>query len=190
MSTLTTTTTTLGFALRLAVFGVGLAIFQSPNNSAIMGAVPRTKLGIASGLIATSRTLGQTSGLPLMGALFTAQVLIFSGLPHGSDVTAASAAALVSGVNVTYRMAAWVMLFSTLLAALALWLDYRNTEKTKNTEGMRNTEKMREDESTEGIKWNTEKMSKDENNEKMNEGKSSEGMNQDDNPEAPRVLSS
>ena len=145
MSTLTTTTPTLGFALRLAGFGVGLAIIQSPNNSAIMGAAPPTKLGIASGLIALSRTLGQTSGLPLMGALFTAQVLLFSGLAHGSDVTAAPAAALVSGVNITYRMAALVMLFSTLLAALALWLDYRNTEK------MKNSEKMKEDDNIEAV---------------------------------------
>jgi hypothetical protein len=83
--------------------------------------------------------------MPLMGALFTAQVLAVSLLPHGSDVTNAPATALVSGVNDTYRMAAWVMLVSTLLAALALWLDYRNTEK------IRNTEKMNQDESAEGM---------------------------------------
>jgi EmrB/QacA subfamily drug resistance transporter len=154
MSTLTAAVTTLGFGLRLAVFGVGMAIFQSPNNSAIMGAAPHHKLGIASGLIALSRTLGQTSGMPLMGALFTAQVLAVSLLPHGSDVTNAPATALVSGVNDTYRMAAWVMLVSTLLAALALWLDYRNTEKIRNTEGVKeneNTEKMKQDESVEGM---------------------------------------
>jgi EmrB/QacA subfamily drug resistance transporter len=125
MSTLSAGVTVMGFALRVALFGVGMAIFQSPNNSAIMGSVPRHKLGIASGLMALSRNLGQTSGMPLMGALFTAQVLAAGLLPLGADVTSAPAAALTSGINDTYRVAGLVMFTATLLAALALWLDYR-----------------------------------------------------------------
>jgi MFS family permease len=125
MSTLNANVTVVGFGLRVALFGIGLAIFQSPNNSAIMGSVPRHKLGIASGLMALSRNLGQTSGLPLMGALFTTQVLAAGRLALGTDVTTAPAAALTSGINDTYRVAGLVILGSTLLAVLALWLDYR-----------------------------------------------------------------
>jgi len=33
---------------RLAVFGIGNAIFQTPNNSAVMGGVPKNRLGVAS----------------------------------------------------------------------------------------------------------------------------------------------
>jgi len=129
MSTLDAGVTVVGFAMRVALFGVGMAIFQSPNNSAVMGSVPRHKLGIASGLLALSRNLGQTSGLPLMGALFTTQVLAASLLPVGSDVTAAPAAALTSGINDTYRLAGLVILASTLLAVLALWLDYQRKRR-------------------------------------------------------------
>jgi len=125
MSTLNAAVTVVGFAMRVALFGTGMAIFQSPNNSAIMGSVPRHKLGIASGLMALSRNLGQTSGLPLMGALFTTQTLAAALLPVGTDVTTAPAAALTSGISDTYRVAALVMLGSTLLAVVALWLDYR-----------------------------------------------------------------
>ena len=125
MSTLNANVTVLGFGLRVALFGAGMAIFQSPNNSAIMGSVPRHKLGIASGLMALSRNLGQTTGLPLMGVLFTSQALAAAMLPVGTDVTTVPAAALTSGINDTYRLAALVILGSTLLAGVALWLDYR-----------------------------------------------------------------
>lgn len=40
----------LGYIARVALFGLGFGIFLSPNNSAIMGAVPQERLGIASAL--------------------------------------------------------------------------------------------------------------------------------------------
>jgi len=123
LSTLSTHTTPLGFVLRMVPFGIGVGLFQSPNNSAIMGAAPRQRLGIASGLLSLSRTLGQTTGLPLIGAIFTAQVLALGRLPAGVDVTRAAAEVLVGGVTGTYRIAAFFILASTLLAGLALWID-------------------------------------------------------------------
>ena len=130
ISTLHADVTPLGYVARLAPLGLGLGMFQSPNNSAIMGAAPPDQTGVVSGLLALSRTLGSTSGLPLMGALFTAQVLAAGQLPTGTDVTTAPAAALVSGVNGAYRVAALVILAATVLAALALWLDSRRREVT------------------------------------------------------------
>jgi len=47
VSTLGTQTTALGYALRFIPW-VWAGIFQSPNNSAIMGAAPRGRLGIVS----------------------------------------------------------------------------------------------------------------------------------------------
>ena len=60
ISTLHKDVSALGYVLRMMPFGIGLGIFQSPNNSAIMGAVPRNRLGIASGLLALSRTLSDS----------------------------------------------------------------------------------------------------------------------------------
>lgn len=51
ISTLTTQTTDWDYGLRYGMFGVGLGIFRSPNDSSVMGAVPRERLGIASGLL-------------------------------------------------------------------------------------------------------------------------------------------
>lgn len=125
ISTLNSGVTALGFILRLIPFGIGQGMFQSPNNSAIMGAVPRNRLGVASGLLALSRTLGQTTGLPLMGMIFTTQVLVISQTPNSMDITTAPPLALVGGINATYHIAALIVLTALILASLALWIDSR-----------------------------------------------------------------
>ncbi len=58
------------FAARLALAGAGMGLFQSPNNSAVLGTLPRDRLGSGSGMLATSRNLGMVMGLALAGALF------------------------------------------------------------------------------------------------------------------------
>ena len=79
-------------------FGVGNGIFQSPNNSAVMGSVPRPYLGIASGVLATMRNVGMVMGVAAGGAILYAfvpfytlqgatfggmeKVLFLSGLRH------------------------------------------------------------------------------------------------------------
>ena len=55
---------------RLAVTGFGQALFQSPNNSALMGAAPRELQGSAAGFLATGRVFGQTLSIALGGAIF------------------------------------------------------------------------------------------------------------------------
>ncbi|MCB0204883.1 MAG: MFS transporter, partial [Anaerolineae bacterium] len=80
-STMNATTTPLGFILRMLLIGVGMGVFQSPNNSAIMGAAPRNRLGIASGMLSITRTLGQTTGIALLGALFASALSIYAGQP-------------------------------------------------------------------------------------------------------------
>jgi MFS family permease len=55
---------------RLCITGVGQALFQSPNNSALMGAAPRERQGVASGLLATGRVVGQSLSVAIVGAVF------------------------------------------------------------------------------------------------------------------------
>ncbi|MHB8840366.1 MAG: MFS transporter [Candidatus Aquicultor sp.] len=56
-------------ALLLGLFGLGAGLFQSPNSSAIMGAVPRHRLGIAAGMQATMRNVGMVLGVAMAGAI-------------------------------------------------------------------------------------------------------------------------
>ncbi|MFH1089975.1 MAG: MFS transporter [Pseudomonadota bacterium] len=119
---------TLGYILRVAPLGLGMGLFVSPNNSAIMGAAPKDQLGVTSGLLALTRTLGHTSGIPLIGVIFTAQVLAAGGLNFFSNPALVPAEALVKGVNGTYHLAALVVATATILAAVAMWLDRRRNK--------------------------------------------------------------
>jgi EmrB/QacA subfamily drug resistance transporter len=55
----------------LAMIGLGIGMFNSPNSSAVMGAVPNSRRGVAAAILSTARTLGNTLGLGLAGAIFT-----------------------------------------------------------------------------------------------------------------------
>jgi EmrB/QacA subfamily drug resistance transporter len=115
----------LGTVLRLIPIGIGMGFFQSPNNSAIMGAVSINRLGIASGLMTLSRTLGHTTGIPLAGVAFTAWVLAEAKLPGLVDVAQAPPEALVAGLSGLYKTAALVAAVSSILAVIALYLGHR-----------------------------------------------------------------
>ena len=102
MSTLNGETSLIGFVLRFLPVGIGMGIFQSPNNSAVMGAVPRSRLGIASGLLAITRTLGQTAGIAIIGALWAARVFTYAGGAVAGGATSATASAQVQGLQDTF----------------------------------------------------------------------------------------
>jgi len=129
ISTLKSDTNVWGIVLRLIPLGLGMGIFQSPNNSAVMGTAPPERLGVASGLLALTRTLGQTTGLPLMGALFTATLIKTGNLAAGVDITNVPPTALVEGVTGIYQTAAVIILAAIALATLALWIDNRAKNK-------------------------------------------------------------
>ena len=118
VSSLDAETTTLGYVLRFLPVGLGMGMFQSPNNSAIMGAAPRDRLGIASGMLAVTRTLGQTTGIATLGALWAGQVFKYVGdvLPGGA--TAAPIAAQVPALRDTFVIVS-VLIFAALL--LSIW---------------------------------------------------------------------
>lgn len=59
---------------RLVVIGVGQGLFFSPNSSAILGSVPRPRLGIASGTLALMRINGQVLGIAVGGAIIANRV--------------------------------------------------------------------------------------------------------------------
>ncbi|MBV9454181.1 MAG: MFS transporter, partial [Rubrobacter sp.] len=58
-----------GLIWRFAMVGTGIGLFNSPNQSSIMGSVPRPRLGIASGMISQMRYTGQALGIAVGGAV-------------------------------------------------------------------------------------------------------------------------
>lgn len=120
MSNLTVGTTTLGYVLRFLPVCVGMGIFQSPNNSAVMGAVSRQRLGVASGLLAETRTLGQTTGIAVLGAIWAARVAFHYGAELAGGATNASAAAQVAGLQDTLVVVVGLIGLALALSAWAL----------------------------------------------------------------------
>jgi EmrB/QacA subfamily drug resistance transporter len=92
-------------AARLALAGVGMGFFQAPNNSAVMGAIPRPKLGAGGGLLATSRNVGMAIGVAVAGSLFALRA--GDGLDPG---------AFLPGYAVALRTGASVALAAGLLS--------------------------------------------------------------------------
>ena len=60
----------LDIIVRMSICGAGFGFFQSPNLRAIMSSAPPERSGGASGIIATSRLLGQTTGAALVALCF------------------------------------------------------------------------------------------------------------------------
>ncbi len=68
----------LGESARLPVLatvlislGIGMGLFTTPNNSAIMGSAPSEKLGIAGSVLNMTRSLGLIFGVNISGLIFT-----------------------------------------------------------------------------------------------------------------------
>lgn len=80
-------------AAALALIGLGIGIFVSPNNSALMGAAPRHRQGIAAGVLATARNVGMVLGIGISGAVFT------TVLAHGGSLTRGVQESLYVGVG-------------------------------------------------------------------------------------------
>ncbi len=60
--------------LRLALLGVGAAIFQSPTNRAIMSKIPNGQAGVASGILVTMRNLGMVFAVCYAGILLSTTI--------------------------------------------------------------------------------------------------------------------
>lgn len=104
-------------AWRLSLFGLGTGMFQSPNNSAIMGAVPRRFLGIAGGVLATTRNVGMVLGIAAGSAVLATRLAVYLGanypLPHFLAMRDAYIiAALFSGL--CFISCLWVKAHQTL----------------------------------------------------------------------------
>ncbi len=65
-------------SLRLIVLGAGTGMFSSPNNSSIMGSVPRDKLSTGSAMIATVRQIGMSIGIAIGGTIFTSRQALYA----------------------------------------------------------------------------------------------------------------
>jgi EmrB/QacA subfamily drug resistance transporter len=91
--------------LSLGIAGLGTGMFISPNNSALMGAAPRNRQGIAAGILATARSVGMVLGVGMAGAILT------TVLAHDS-----SPASLTQAAHLSFFVAAGFTTAGALLS--------------------------------------------------------------------------
>ena len=108
-------TTVLVFLALVIPVGIGMGVFQSPNNSAIMGSVPREYSGVASGILTLTRLLGQISGIAVLGSVWAARVAAQVGDLPGGDAAAAPDQVQVAALQDTFTIAAIILALATVL---------------------------------------------------------------------------
>ncbi|MDT7952712.1 MAG: MFS transporter [Acetobacteraceae bacterium] len=92
----------MAIAWRMLICGAGFGFFQSPNLRAIMSSAPPGRSGGASGIVATSRLMGQSTGAALVALCF--------------GITAAHGPSLALALAAGFSGAACLISFSRLFA--------------------------------------------------------------------------
>ena len=107
-------TSTWGTIWPQLVMALGQGAFQSPNNSAIMGAAPADRQGVAAGMLATGRTMGQAISVAIAGAVFT-------GLGAADAARALIAHPRAPALEATFLSGfRWALYVCAMLAALGV----------------------------------------------------------------------
>ena len=86
----------VGIVWRMTVCGIGFGFFQSPNLKAIMSSAPPERSGGASGIVATSRLVGQAVGAALVALCFGISMRLGPSLALAAAAVFAAAGSLVS----------------------------------------------------------------------------------------------
>ncbi len=118
LTTLNAQTSTLEYILKFLPVGLGMALFQSPNTSAIMGTAPRDRLGMVSSLLPVSRTLGNSSGIAAIGAFWASRMAFYAGSHMSKKLEQVPIPAQVSALHDTFWVVALLVAVSLVLA---LW---------------------------------------------------------------------
>jgi EmrB/QacA subfamily drug resistance transporter len=77
LSRLTATSATVPIVGAFAVFGIGCGLINAPITQAAVSGMPVTQAGVASGIASTSRQVGQSLGVAVVGSILAASL-------HGS----------------------------------------------------------------------------------------------------------
>lgn len=118
MQTLTENSSAFHVAATMLPIGTGMGIFQSPNNSAIMGAVTPERLGVAGGMLGLNRLIGQITGIAGLSTFWVTRL----------DARLASSSELAAGAG-AFRDVTLVGAVISAIAAVLAWNAYRTRHR-------------------------------------------------------------
>jgi EmrB/QacA subfamily drug resistance transporter len=121
-ATLNEHTSAMGYIVRMLTMGLGMGFFISPNNSAIMGTAPRHQLGVVSGFMSITRTLGQTVGIAVLGAVWAGRTAyhMTTGGSYDLDDSARLIHAQMMALHDTFWVGVSLIVFALILGGWAL----------------------------------------------------------------------
>ena len=101
----------------LAIVGLGMAAFSTPNTSAVMGSVQRSQLSVAGSFLGTMRFTGQAISVALLGAIAGSQLGAEGGKVIFLGARAVNAADLyANGYRLAMAVAAGLALVGGLVS--------------------------------------------------------------------------
>lgn len=103
----------------IILLGIGLGLFQTPNNSSVMGSVPPERLGVASAFLSLVRSLGQSLGITIATTIIVSSLMAITGQTSLQGLTEAGQAnqnpallaAFLRGYQYTYIVAGLICIF-------------------------------------------------------------------------------
>ncbi|MFZ5943867.1 MAG: MFS transporter [Bacillota bacterium] len=132
LSNLDADSSKLFIELSLAVIGLGTGMFQTPNNSAVLGTVPPYRRGIASSMLAIMRNIGMVLGVAIAGAIYSSRLnhLTESLTSRGIEGVALTTQAYAGAVQATFFAASLIALtavFTSLVRGSLLEKNKQNS---------------------------------------------------------------
>ncbi len=97
-----------GYIAAIAILTPGYQLFQAANNTTVMMDVSADQRGVISGMLSLARNLGLITGASVMGAVFA--------LASGTAVTAAGPEAVTAGMQITFAVAAALLIVALAIA--------------------------------------------------------------------------
>ncbi len=111
LSQLSVSSNTTYISGSLLLLGIEFSLFSTPNNNAIMGAVDKSELGVASSSMNSSRTIDNLFGMSLINLI----VYYYLG---DSTFSAQNSHALMSTISLTFKMSLRFVILASCISAL------------------------------------------------------------------------
>jgi len=143
IGTLDESTTAVGYVLRFLPVGLGMGTFQTPNNTAIMGAARRGASGVTGGLLSLTRYLGQIVGTVLLGSAWAARSVLRADAPVGSDATQLATSAQVAGLQDVIAFVNVLILVGFALVVADLMLHRRDGTRRRRPPAIASADRVR-----------------------------------------------
>ena len=103
----------IGIIARLTLAGAGMGIFMAPNNNSVMSSAPKSKLGVASGILSVVRNLGWIMGMAFIAVLISIRQPVYDTI-FGND----SPAALLRNMAEIFRITSVTLFIASVISSL------------------------------------------------------------------------